>query len=123
MDIVHVHITDQSLYESAFVKKNIPRAAVAGLLMAMTRKFNNNNDYSDNTAADDDDTSTNNIIKEERNKWLGQNHDFHYWKFVWLTEPDSILNMNINLISSFKDSLDEGIAFFPPLDPSFTTRN
>jgi hypothetical protein len=112
MDIAHVHITDQSLYETSNIKKNIPRAAVAGLWMAMTGKFNSNNDNTVNTADDDDDTS-NDIIKEERSKWLGRNHDFDYWKYVWLTEPDSILNMNTNLLSSFKDSLDEGIALFP----------
>ena len=90
---------------------NIPRAAVAGLWRAMTGKFNSNNDDDTvNTTPDDDNDD---IIKEERSKWLGQHHDFEYWKYVWLTEPDSILNMNTNLLSSFKDSLDEGIALFP----------
>ena len=94
MEIAHVHITDPSLYETAEVKMNIPRAAVAGLWRAMTgRKFDNNNNDDDTvtTPEDDDDDS----IKEERSKWLGQNHDFEYWKYVYLTEPDSLSLIHI----------------------------
>jgi len=71
---------------------NIPRGAIIGLQKALMGKL-------DSTKEQDD--------------WLGRNYDLTYWKYIYLTEPDTILNLNHNLLPLIKKSLDDGISLFP----------
>jgi len=71
---------------------NIPRGAVIGLQKALMGKLDS--------------------IKEQ-DDWLGRNYDLKYWKYVYLTEPDTILNLNHNLLPLIRKALDDGISLFP----------
>ena len=53
------------------------------------------------------------LSKEETKDWLGQNHDATYWKYVYLTEPDTILHTKDYLLPSIRHGLDQGLMFFP----------
>ena len=49
----------------------------------------------------------------ERIDWLGPTHDPDYFKYIYLTEPDTILNINHSILPLIKNALDDGINLFP----------
>ncbi|KAL3940616.1 MAG: hypothetical protein SGBAC_004872 [Bacillariaceae sp.] len=48
-------------------------------------------------------------------EWLGRNHAdiINYWKYVYLSEPDTILNTKPWLLPSIRQQLDQGHSFYP----------
>ncbi|KAL3905757.1 MAG: hypothetical protein SGILL_009548 [Bacillariaceae sp.] len=88
-EVAFVHITDPSYITTPNVKTNIPRAAVVGMRTAMMEKMNST----------------------ETTKWLGSSSNG--WKYVYLTEPDTILHIRPSLLNSFRDALDSGLSLFP----------
>ena len=75
----------------------MPRGAVIGLQEALLGNIND----------------TTNDTVTSRSAWLGTTHDASYWKYVYLTEPDTILHTKLELLPSIKKGLDDGLSFFP----------
>jgi hypothetical protein len=50
---------------------------------------------------------------EETQAWLGTSHTKDYWKYFYLTEPDTILHTKSNLLDLIRKGLDEGLGFYP----------
>jgi hypothetical protein len=162
MEIAHVQIINKEWVRGekapgrkrVDTKSNIPRGAVIGMQKALMGEMDS---------------------KKERTEWLGENHDFDYWKYIYLTgklhnimlvntvlpcsstlsiwketlsyffittkisyvltisltytytytlslslflranftEPDTILNLNHDLLPLFRNALDDGISLFP----------
>ncbi|CAJ1966125.1 unnamed protein product [Cylindrotheca closterium] len=46
-------------------------------------------------------------------EWLGMKYDASYWKYFYLTEPDTILHTKQELLPSMREGLDRGLSFFP----------
>ena len=72
MEIAHVQIINKEWVRGekapgrkrVDTKSNIPRGAVIGMQKALMGKLDS---------------------KKERTEWLGENHDFDYWKYIYLT--------------------------------------
>ncbi|OEU19264.1 hypothetical protein FRACYDRAFT_235314 [Fragilariopsis cylindrus CCMP1102] len=100
MEIAHVQILNMEWVKGekapgrkrVDTKSNIPRGAVIGMQNALMGKLDSN---------------------KERTEWLGKIHDVDYWKYIYLTEPDTILNLNHDLLPLFRTALDDGISLFP----------
>jgi hypothetical protein len=92
MEIAFVHVNDPSWISNGVVACNVPRAAIVGLRLAMTRKLNTT----------------------ETTKWLGSHKNgVQYWNYVYLTEPDTILHIRNELLPQFQAALQDGISLFP----------
>jgi hypothetical protein len=92
MEIAFVHVTDPAWISNGIVERNIPRAAIVGLRLAMTDKLN----------------TTDTI------KWLGSHKNVRqHWDNVYLTEPDTILHIRQELLPQFQVALQDGISLFP----------
>jgi hypothetical protein len=91
MEINFVHVTDPDWISTGSVATNIPRAAVMGMRLALSQKLN----------------------KTETAKWLGSRQKPSYWKYIYLTEPDTILHIRPELLPSFQSALDRGLSLFP----------
>jgi hypothetical protein len=92
MEIAFVHVTDPDWISNGIVERNVPRAAMVGLRLAMTRKLNTT----------------------ETTKWLGRHKNVvQHWNYVYLTEPDTILHIRRELLPQFQAALQDGISLFP----------
>jgi hypothetical protein len=85
IQLAYVQVTDKKTYKTQSMKVNRPKAAVRGLQLALTGKLNNT------------DTSM----------WLGTQYNHDYWKYVYFTEPDLVLQTRINGVTSTIPSLYE----------------
>lgn len=92
MELQFIKITDESWLTTQWVKFNMPRAAVIGMQHALGGKFTE---------------------EQDTKAWLGSTRDASYWKYVYLTEPDTLLHTKPSLWKSLQKGLDEGISFFP----------
>eukprot|EP00980_Cylindrotheca_fusiformis_P026002 scaffold15140_cov164-Cylindrotheca_fusiformis.AAC.4 len=92
-EISYVHITNKTWLQTKWVALNIPRAAVVGLQLALTGQLKDN--------------------EAEIDSWLGASYDRSYWKYVYLTEPDTILHTKPWLLEPIRDGLNHGLSFFP----------
>lgn len=88
-ELGYVRITNETWITTQYVKFNMPRAAVIGMQLALKGQAKDPLD------------------------WLGTKHEHSYWKYVYLTEPDTILHTKPWLLSSIRDGLDRGLSFFP----------
>ncbi|KAG7356871.1 hypothetical protein IV203_001558 [Nitzschia inconspicua] len=92
MEIAFVQVTDPRWISNGKVERNIPRAAIIGMRLAMNRKLNST----------------------ETSKWLGShNNAWQYWDNIYLTEPDTILHIRRELLTKFGEALREGLSLFP----------
>ena len=87
MEIAHVQIINKEWVKGekapgrkrVDTKSNIPRGAVIGMQKALMGKLDSN---------------------KERTEWLGENHDFDYWKYIYLTGK-----LHIYYVSQYCSSL------------------
>jgi hypothetical protein len=96
MEIGHVHVTQSSWYKTDFAKFNVPKAAIVGLQKALLGDFQ----------AD----------MAQQRQWIGKqkcNDSPGYWKYVYLTEPDTLLYTQPHLLPHLRQALDDGISLFP----------
>ena len=126
MEVAHVQLTDKNWYEythpgSIRTLENVPRGAIIGMQLALSGKmkskneqikwlgerYNNNNNNNNNLVGSESDSNSSLSSEGESDS------SSSYWKYVLLTEPDSVLNLNHGLLPLMKDALDEGISFFP----------
>ncbi|KAL3938229.1 MAG: hypothetical protein SGBAC_006821 [Bacillariaceae sp.] len=89
-------VTEQDWISTQWVNFNMPRGAVIGLQEALLGNIENGNDPVTSSLA-----------------WLGTTHDASYWKYVYLTEPDTILHTKLELLPAIRKGLDDGLSFFP----------
>jgi hypothetical protein len=92
-ELGYIRITDKTWTKTRWVERNISRGSVVGMQLALTGRLNSTHEQT---------------VK----LWLGTSHPRGYWKYVYLTEPDTILHTKIHLLELIKDGLDKGISFF-----------
>jgi hypothetical protein len=88
-ELAYVQASDD-LVASEFIEVNMPRAALAGLMKALE-------------GSDPSWTQ----------RWLGHDGVSSRWKYVYLTEPDTILQTRPSTIRSIKSALDAGHILVP----------
>lgn len=54
-----------------------------------------------------------NMDETRAREWLGSNHGASHWKYVYLTEPDTILETRPSTLVQLKDALDKGMILMP----------
>ncbi|CAJ1965810.1 unnamed protein product [Cylindrotheca closterium] len=88
-EIACVQINDETWLKTKWVDFNMPRAAVLGMRLSLMGRL------------------------PGRAEWLGTLQDPSYWRYVYLTEPDTILYTKPSVLPLLKQGLDDGLAFFP----------
>lgn len=91
-ELAAVKIANQTWFTTKWVKYNMPRAAVLGMQHALGGMFEDASDTE---------------------YWLGRNHEKSYWKYVYLTEPDTLLHTKESMWKHIQEGLDQGLSFFP----------
>ncbi|CAB9518881.1 expressed unknown protein [Seminavis robusta] len=81
-------------------KKNMPKATLLGLKDAF--------EYSEIAGSNRTTAMTKNMTA-----WLGNKKDPSYWKYVYLTEPDTILQARPTALPQIKVELDKGSVLLP----------
>jgi hypothetical protein len=87
-ELAYVQMTNRSWTTTKWVKLNIPRGTVLGMQLALSGQ-----------------------MASEEEQWLGSSGTD--WKYVYLTEPDTLLHTKSWLLPMMKDGLDSGMSFFP----------
>lgn len=93
-------VVEKDWISTKWVEFNMPRGAVIGLQEALLGNIT-------------DEGGKNHKEVTSSAAWLGSVHDASYWKYVYLTEPDTILHTKLDLLPSIKEGLDNGLSFFP----------
>ncbi|CAJ1947867.1 unnamed protein product [Cylindrotheca closterium] len=91
-ELAAVRITNTTWFKTKWVKYNMPLAAVIGMQKALGGKLES---------------------EKESKYWLGTKHDASYWKYVYLTEPDTLLHTKESMWKPIQEGLDQGLSFFP----------
>jgi hypothetical protein len=84
---------------TTFLKKNVPRAALMGLREAIL------------LGKKEEQLAPNQI--EQVEEWLGDKKHPTYWKYIYLTEPDSILQTRPATLKQLKFEVDKGMILMP----------
>ena len=87
----YVQVKNEKWYKTKFLAVNVPRAAVVGLQHA----FNGH------------------LSDEETKLWLGNSAAASSWKYVYLTEPDTILQTRIESLKAIHTALEDGMILMP----------
>jgi len=100
-------------YQSHIKKRNIPKGALAGVQEAfqLVDKTDNVTTATANTATSSiGKTATAKLTQEQRstyvNAWLGTRQSYDHWKYLYLTEPDSILTTRTGSLEQLKQAID-----------------
>ncbi len=91
IEFAYVQVTEQSWYETKHIRVNRPRASLIGLQRALQGKLEEN----------------------ETKDWLGVKHPTDYWKYVYLTEPDTILQTRKASLKSIHKELESNKILMP----------
>ncbi|KAL3932263.1 MAG: hypothetical protein SGBAC_010933 [Bacillariaceae sp.] len=91
-ELAAVPITNTTWFSTKWVRYNMPLAAVIGMQKALGGKFTDGKETED---------------------WLGTKQDKSYWKYVYLTEPDTLLHTKESMWKPIQEGLDQGLSFFP----------
>ncbi|CAJ1932838.1 unnamed protein product [Cylindrotheca closterium] len=94
-------VNQEDWISTQWVKFNMPRGAVIGLQEALMGKIPEKGQDGNDAAVTCSPA------------WLGTTHDASYWKYVYLTEPDTILHTKLELLPAIRKGLDDGLSFFP----------
>eukprot|EP00980_Cylindrotheca_fusiformis_P013053 scaffold3267_cov140-Cylindrotheca_fusiformis.AAC.15 len=103
MELAYVKIVDPSWLKTRWVQFNMPRAAVIGMQSALGPR-----DGRHKYRPEEEEEA-----KTVEREWLGTTHDPSYWKYVYLTEPDTLLHTKPNIWKLIQQGLDDGLSFFP----------
>ena len=82
---------DQELYNSKYVSVNRPRAMFYGLQQALKNAFNASYTI----------------------QWLGNKHPPSYWKYVYFSEADLVLQTRASSLPAIHESLEQGLILMP----------
>lgn len=88
-DYAYVQIRNETWYRTKFIPYNVPRAAITGLQHAFRGE----------------------LPEGDIKLWLG--NDKEYWKYVYLTEPDTILQTRMSSLEAIHDALEEKLVLMP----------
>ncbi|KAL3934912.1 MAG: hypothetical protein SGBAC_009471, partial [Bacillariaceae sp.] len=88
-ELAYVQMTNESWTTTKWVKLNIPRGSVLGMQLALSGQME----------------------PDDAQKWVGSSGTD--WKYVYLTEPDTLLHTKAWLLPTIRDGLDSGLSFFP----------
>eukprot|EP00980_Cylindrotheca_fusiformis_P023176 scaffold10199_cov146-Cylindrotheca_fusiformis.AAC.33 len=91
-ELAYVHIKKKKWVKTRAVKENVPRGAIIGMQRALSGEMTS---------------------PVEVQKWLGSTRNRTDWKFVYLTEPDTLLHTKLSLLPSIRKGLENGLSFFP----------
>lgn len=89
-ELGYIQMTNETWTKTQWVAVNIPRGAVVGMQLALSGKLES---------------------ETETQQWLGSSQQD--WKFVYLTEPDTILHTKSKLLPLIRNGLESGLSFFP----------
>jgi hypothetical protein len=89
-ELAYVRMTNQTWISTKWVEVNIPRGSVVGMQLALSGEMKD---------------------PKETQKWLGSSQQ--EWKYVYLTEPDTILHTKSGLLPLIRNGLENGLSFFP----------
>ena len=90
MELNHVTVTNEDYVKTKFIKINVPKGALKGLHDALSGK----------------------IRQPAQSEWLGD-HPKDYWDYVYLTEPDIVLQMKYSALDGLEKALKEGMMLAP----------
>lgn len=82
------------------ISKNIPKAAIMGLRDAFLNAEKDASEQSGDTI-------------QNMTKWLGTRHPPSYWKYVYLTEPDSLLQTRPSALAGLAAEMNKGYVLLP----------
>jgi hypothetical protein len=88
------------LAKAKYVQKNVPKATVTGLYHAFQ-------------IAEKDKVERAQDETEYLATWLGTRRDPSYWKYVYLTEPDCILQTRPSSLHQLRMEVDKGVVLVP----------
>lgn len=88
-ELAYVQMTNRSWTTTKWVKLNIPRGTVLGMQLALSGQME----------------------PAQEAEWLGTSGTD--WKYVYLTEPDTLLHTKSWLLPMIQEGLDSGMSFFP----------
>ncbi|KAL3934411.1 MAG: hypothetical protein SGBAC_009864 [Bacillariaceae sp.] len=94
-EIAYVQIPSQSWVKTKAYKINMPRGALLGMVAAIKGKL------------------TKSLHNSSAEEWLGTTYDRSYWKYFYLTEPDTILHTKMEALPLIRDGLDQGTMYLP----------
>jgi hypothetical protein len=94
-ELAYVRIPNQSWVKTSGYAVNMPKGTLQGMQLAIQGRLNHRDH---NTTIDE---------------WLGTAYNASYWKYFYLTEPDTILHTKRQLLPSLRQGLDEGMMFLP----------
>ena len=84
-------IATKELYQAQAVKIHRPKAAIYGIQQALMGNFN----------------------ASYTNQWLGTKQPHNYWKYVYFTENDLLLQARPSALPSMHQALEDGLVLFP----------
>ena len=90
IELTYVVATEE-LYRSKNVKVHRAKAAIYGIQQAVLGNFN----------------------ASYTNQWLGTRHEHNYWKYVYFTEYDLLLQTRPTVLPSIHQALEDGYVLFP----------
>lgn len=94
-------VIPQETARTKHLNKNMPKATLLGLRNAFL--------YSQ----EDDDYKLDDVKKTAVESWLGSRHNTDYFKYVYLTEPDTILQTRPSSLAAIKAEVDTGAVLLP----------
>ncbi|VEU35705.1 unnamed protein product [Pseudo-nitzschia multistriata] len=90
-ELAYVNITEEKWIKSEYEDVHRPRATLYGLQEALNG----------------------NLDKVTAEKWLGTLHDQSYWKYIYSTEPDLILQTRFESLPAIHKALEKGRVVMP----------
>lgn len=105
MEVAFVKIPKEST-KTHIVKVNMPYGCLAGIRKAIFLAEGSSSLKNDNTTTSDHTDDAANPVYVQR--WFGSNHDPSYYQYLYLTEPDSILQSRPSTLKQIKQEVDQG---------------
>jgi hypothetical protein len=92
-EIAYARIRDKDWVYTRHTKVSMVRGCIVGMQKALSGRLN----------------------ETLMQQWLGNrtNNTTEYWKYVYLSEPDTILHTKPWILPSIRNQLDEGLSFYP----------
>lgn len=94
-ELAFIRVPNLSWVNTSAYNVNMPKATLQGMQLAIRGTMN---------------FLEHNTTTEE---WLGTTHNASYWKYFYLTEPDTILHTKREVLPWIRKGLDQGLAFLP----------
>ena len=107
-------VSPEEAAETTHSKRNFPKAALFGLRDA----FILSQEDGQGQARDESSSISRTPMQQQQQQeyiqsWLGNKHDPSYWKYVYYTEPDSMLQTRPSATFGLKKKLDKGSILIP----------